>query len=102
MTNKSAHIRAVPNPEQKPLPELPWHVDSWMERPISQQVVYDDPDALARVLEKLRTLPPLVTSWEVERLKRHIAEAQEGKRFILQGGDCAETLVDCQPGIIAN
>jgi 3-deoxy-7-phosphoheptulonate synthase len=58
--------------------------------------------ALAAALEKLRALPPLVTSWEVERLKTMIAEAQEGKRFLLQGGDCAETLADCQSAIIAN
>jgi 3-deoxy-7-phosphoheptulonate synthase len=62
----------------------------------------DDPAAVASVVEKLGQLPPLVTSWEVERLKTAIAEAQEGKRFVLQGGDCAETLLDCQPGIITN
>jgi 3-deoxy-7-phosphoheptulonate synthase len=47
---------------------------------------------------KLRALPPLVTSWEIEKLKQEIADAQEGQRFLLQGGDCAETLDDCTPG----
>jgi 3-deoxy-7-phosphoheptulonate synthase len=70
--------------------------------PHAQEVSYDDPAALQRVVAKLRSLPPLVTSWEVERLKQQVAEAQVGKRFLLQGGDCAETLADCQPGIIAN
>jgi 3-deoxy-7-phosphoheptulonate synthase len=79
-----------------------WHVESWKEKPHAQDVPYEDPDALAAVVTKLKTLPPLVTSWEVERLKQQVAEAQEGKRFLLQGGDCAETLADCQPGIIAN
>jgi 3-deoxy-7-phosphoheptulonate synthase len=79
-----------------------WHVDSWKDKPHAQDVSYEDPAALASAVEKLKTLPPLVTSWEVERLKHEIAEAQEGKRFLLQGGDCAETLADCQPGIIAN
>src|SRR4030095_1043432 len=51
---------------------------------------------------RLKVLPPLVTSWEIERLKRFIADAQEGKRFLLQGGDCAETLADCTPTFIAN
>ena len=81
---------------------MSWHVDSWKDKPHAQDVSYDDPNALASVVEKLKTLPPLVTSWEVERLKEHIAEAQVGKRFLLQGGDCAERLADCQPGIIAN
>jgi 3-deoxy-7-phosphoheptulonate synthase len=79
-----------------------WHLDSWKAKTHAQDVSYDDPAALTAVVEKLKTLPPLVTSWEVERLKTQIAEAQEGKRFVLQGGDCAETLDDCQPGIIAN
>jgi 3-deoxy-7-phosphoheptulonate synthase len=79
-----------------------WHVDSWKDKPHAQDVGYDDPAALASVVAKLKGLPPLVTSWEVEKLKELVADAQEGKRFLLQGGDCAETLADCQPGIIAN
>jgi 3-deoxy-7-phosphoheptulonate synthase len=79
-----------------------WHADTWKEKPHAQDVSYDDPAVLAAVVTKLKTLPPLVTSWEVERLKEQVAEAQAGKRFLLQGGDCAETLADCQPGIIAN
>ena len=63
---------------------------------------YDDEEALAAAVTKLRSLPPLVTSWEVEKLKELVAEAQADRRFLLQGGDCAETLDDCQPGIIAN
>ena len=81
---------------------MTWTIDSWKNKPLAQEVAYDDPAAVASVVAKLAQLPPLVTSWEVERLKKNIAEAQEGKRFVLQGGDCAETLLDCQPGIIAN
>ena len=81
---------------------MSWTVDSWKGKPLAQEVAYDDPAAVARVVEQLGQLPPLVTSWEVERLKESIAEAQTGKRFVLQGGDCAETLLDCKPGIIAN
>lgn len=81
---------------------MSWSVDSWKDRPFSQEITYGDTATLDAVVEKLRSLPPLVTSWEVERLKRLVAEAQEGKRFLLQGGDCAETLADCQSGIIAN
>ncbi len=79
----------------------PWSPQSWRDRPVEQGVAYADEDELERVLAKLRALPPLVTSWEVERLKRLVAEAQEGKRFLLQGGDCAETLGDCRSDVIA-
>jgi 3-deoxy-7-phosphoheptulonate synthase len=81
---------------------MSWHIDSWKTRPLAQGIAYDDLDAVERAVAKLRRLPPLVTSWEVERFKQHVAEAQAGKRFLLQGGDCAETLDDCQPGIIAD
>ncbi|MBX3376311.1 MAG: 3-deoxy-7-phosphoheptulonate synthase [Phycisphaeraceae bacterium] len=79
-----------------------WTPDSWRGLPNAQEVPYPDREALDAALEKLRSLPPLVTSWEIERLRQHIAEAQEGKRFILQGGDCAETLADCRAEAIAS
>ncbi|MEM6731980.1 MAG: 3-deoxy-7-phosphoheptulonate synthase class II [Myxococcota bacterium] len=82
--------------------ETPWTPDSWLEKPAKQLPAYSDPDALRRALEKLRALPPLVTSWEIERLKSYIADAQRGERFILQGGDCAETLDECRSDIITN
>jgi 3-deoxy-7-phosphoheptulonate synthase len=50
----------------------------------------------------LSRLPPLVTSWEILSLRRQLAEAQEGKRFLLQGGDCAESFSDCESGLISN
>ncbi len=81
---------------------MTWTIDSWKERPLAQEVAYEEPGALESVVAQLRELPPLVTSWEIERLKGAVADAQEGKRFLLQGGDCAETLLDCKPGIIAN
>lgn len=81
---------------------MPWHIDSWKDKPLAQEIAYDDPSSVASVVDKLRSLPPLVTSWEVERLKESVAEAQAGKRFLLQGGDCAETLDECRPGVITN
>ncbi len=78
-----------------------WHPFSFRDFPIAQAVHYEDQALLEATVARLRQLPPLVTSWEVERLKQHLAEAQEGKRFVLQGGDCAETLADCQPALIS-
>jgi 3-deoxy-7-phosphoheptulonate synthase len=74
-----------------------WHPDSWKTRPAAQQVEYADPAALAAAVAQLRRFPPLVTSWEIERLKLLLAAAQRGETFVLQGGDCAERMVDCAP-----
>ena len=79
-----------------------WSLDSWRTRPIAQDVAYDDPVAVDAAVAQLREFPPLVTSWEVERLKALLADAQLGKRFVLQGGDCAETLRDTRSPIIVN
>jgi len=79
-----------------------WSPASWRARPALQLPVYPDPVALEDTLAELRRLPPLVTSWEVLALKRQVAEAQEGRRFVLQGGDCAESFSDCESTIISN
>src|SRR5690554_7566965 len=79
-----------------------WHPGSWRERPALQMPTYPDPEELAQVQEELRALPPLVTSWEILSLKQQLAEAQEGKRFLLQGGDCAENFAECNSDIISN
>jgi 3-deoxy-7-phosphoheptulonate synthase len=78
-----------------------WSPTSYRARVAAQAIAYPDEAALARELERLRGLPPLVTSWEIERLKSLLAEAQEGRRFVLQGGDCAETFADCRSTIIS-
>ena len=57
----------------------------------AQQPVYDDPGAVDAVVAQLRTLPPLVFAGECDALKAKLADAAQGRAFILQGGDCAET-----------
>src|SRR6202451_4719267 len=79
-----------------------WTPDSWKAKVDTQAIGYADSGALESTLGRLRQLPPLVTSWEIERLKRLLADAQRGERFLVQGGDCAETLADCRSPIIAN
>jgi 3-deoxy-7-phosphoheptulonate synthase len=78
-----------------------WSPTSWHSRRAAQQAVYRDPAALERSVEALGRLPPIVVSWEIEALRRDIADAQRGERFLLQGGDCAESLADCESGQIA-
>jgi len=79
-----------------------WAPDSWQQRVALQQPQYDDADELAAASAQLTRLPPLVTSWEVLALKQTLAEAQEGRRFVLQGGDCAESFADCTSPVISN
>lgn len=79
-----------------------WTLDSWRERTALQQPEYPDSTAVATTLRELEALPPLVTQWEVERLREKLAEAAAGKRFILQGGDCAERFDECTTQVITN
>ncbi len=79
-----------------------WTPVSWQRRPTQQQPTWPDAAALERVLAELSRLPPLVTSFEIEVLRKQLAEAAAGQRFILQGGDCAETFSGCEPAAIAS
>ena len=79
-----------------------WSPESWRALPSAHLPAYADADAERAAVDKLRRFPPLVTSGEIERLRSLIAEAQEGKRFLLQGGDCAESLADCTPEVITS
>jgi 3-deoxy-7-phosphoheptulonate synthase len=72
-----------------------WHPASWQTREATQQPVYVDDTRLQKAIAELNALPPLVTSWEIEALKGHLAAAQRGEAFLLQGGDCAENFEDC-------
>lgn len=74
-----------------------WTPRSWVTRPGAEIVAYGDGTALERSVAKLASLPPLVTSGEIEKLRGLLAEAEAGKRLVLQGGDCAEALDDCRP-----
>ncbi len=89
---------SVPTEESK---SPAWTPTSWQSRPQAQGISYPDQAATDTALARLHTLPPLVTSWEVERLRDLIAQAQDGKRFLLQGGDCAETFADCRPEVLS-
>ncbi len=79
-----------------------WSPDGWLSRETTQQPDYRDSEALEGALKELALLPPIVTSWEVEALRESIAEAQRGESFVLQGGDCAETFVECTSDIIVS
>ena len=79
-----------------------WQPASWRNFTALQQPNYPDAGALAAVQAELSMLPPLVTSAEILTLKQRIADAQKGRSFLLQGGDCAESFADCESGLISN
>src|SRR6056297_2587036 len=74
-----------------------WEPSSWRTKTALQQPGYKDPGALDDAIEVLSQRPPLVSSWEVERLKTQLALAAEGMAFLLQGGDCSESFDACRP-----
>jgi len=69
-----------------------WTPTSWRNRP-AKHIPSDYPDAgaLGRVEETLGQMPPLVFAGEARRLKELLGNVSEGKAFLLQGGDCAES-----------
>ncbi|MCC7461526.1 MAG: 3-deoxy-7-phosphoheptulonate synthase class II [Gammaproteobacteria bacterium] len=78
-----------------------WHPASWRGRKAQQQPQYDDPVALERVVSDLARLPPVVVSWEIDKLRDRLARVQRGEGFLLQGGDCAESFAECESDRIA-
>jgi len=77
------------------VPKTDWSPASWQSRKATQQPTYPDQRALEKAVAELSRLPPIVTSWEVDALRDRIARAQRREAFVLQGGDCAESYVDC-------
>ena len=74
-----------------------WNPASWRDRHATQLPDYPDAAELALVEDRLRRSAPLVFGGEVETLKRQLANAAEGRAFLLQGGDCAESFAEFSP-----
>jgi 3-deoxy-7-phosphoheptulonate synthase len=68
-----------------------WKPNSWRDKDAQQLPTYTDQAHLERVEQILSELPPLVFAGEARNLKAQLAQACEGKAFVLQGGDCAES-----------
>jgi len=74
-----------------------WSPDSWRSKTALQMPNYPDLDAVADIENRLKAFPPLVFAGEARKLKRILADAVEGKSFLLQGGDCAESFAEFHP-----
>ncbi len=77
-------------------------LDNFRNLEAKQQPTWPDQAELERVTTELSKLPPLVFAGEVDTLRTRLAQAAEGKAFLLQGGDCAETFVDATADRIRN
>ncbi len=71
-----------------------WTPDSWRKFPVVQVPDYADAGKLAVVEKRLAGFPPLVFAGEARKLKRKLARVAEGRAFLLQGGDCAESFAE--------
>jgi len=74
-----------------------WTPSSWRNKPIKQVPEYEDTDHLSNVENTISTYPPLVFAGEARDLKDKLALASQGRAFLLQGGDCAESFVEHNP-----
>ena len=77
-----------------------WTPASWRMREARHQPAYPDPAALDSVLRELAAYPALVPAAEAHALKAELADAQAGRAFLLQGGDCAESFAEFSPDTI--
>jgi len=77
-------------------------LDYWRTLEVKQQPQWPDADAAAAASAEIATLPPLVFAGEVDQLRDRLARAAEGKGFLLQGGDCAETFAGATADQIRN
>ncbi|MER2509482.1 class II 3-deoxy-7-phosphoheptulonate synthase [Amaricoccus sp.] len=68
-----------------------WTKSDWRSKPRVQMPDYTDAAALGTVERELASYPPLVFAGEARKLRAQLAEVSEGRAFLLQGGDCAES-----------
>lgn len=79
-----------------------WSVESWRTKTALHQPHYENQEELSDVISELKLLPPIVFEDEVDNLKQKLSLAENGKMFILQGGDCVERFEDCNESTILN
>src|SRR5712692_10118106 len=71
-----------------------WSPSSWRSHPALHQPEWPDAAEADAALARLKSLPPLVFAGESRRLRESLAEVAEGRAFLLQAGDCAESFHD--------
>lgn len=79
---------------------MAWSPVSWRNYKAAQQPEYADKAQVLACVETLRGKPPVTARGEVDRLRMELAEAADGRRFVLHGGDCAECFADCRADVL--
>ena len=74
-----------------------WKINSWKNYPVKHIPEYENKKELNMVLDKIKNFPPLVFAGETRHLKEQLANVVDGKAFLLQGGDCAESFAEFHP-----
>ena len=77
-----------------------WTPDSWKKKKALHQPNYIDKKKFDIAIKKMKKLPPLVFAGEVRSLKNELAKCVDGKGFLLQAGDCAESFAEFHPNYI--
>ena len=77
-----------------------WKPNSWRTKNAKHLPIYSDEKKLKVVTDKLTSFPPLVFAGESRNLLKQLGEVAEGKAYLLQGGDCAESFADFNPNNI--
>src|SRR5690554_5293237 len=94
---------AIARPATDPAEAKALGLDNWRDLPRAQTPPWPDLDAVADVCRLLETVPSIVAPYEVDHLRERLAEVCEGRAFLLQGGDCAETFVhNTEDHLLAN
>jgi len=77
-----------------------WSPESWKSFEARHLPHYEDEAELAEAEATLASYPPLVFAGEARALKAELADVAEGRAFLLQGGDCAESFAEFHPNNI--
>jgi len=81
---------------------LPAELSSWRDLPALQQPEWPDATAVAAARDRLAAFPPLVFAGEARHLMSLLSQVADGKAFLLQAGDCAESFGDFNAPSIRN
>ena len=78
----------------------PWSPGRWQGRRALQLPDWPDSVTLGEARSELSSLPPLVFAGEARTLTRSLQAVAEGKAFVLQAGDCAESFAELSADLI--
>jgi 3-deoxy-7-phosphoheptulonate synthase len=79
-----------------------WSPSSWRALSALHQPAWPDEAAAEKARARLAALPPLVFAGEARALTESLAAVSEGRAFVLQAGDCAESFADFSAPAIRN